>query len=94
MTWTVPNFTQFSDLMTYPNTASSGVFGYMVLIALWLVIFLSLKSYRTEAAALTASIITLTVGVMFVAVGFVNVAAIPFLVVMVLISFGARMFMG
>ncbi len=88
MTYATPNFTQFMDLFIFINNESAGMFGIMLLISLWSIMFFSMKYYRTEQAFATASIITAIVGGGFIFVGIAPATMLLPLMIIFIISLG------
>ena len=86
MPYAEPAFTSFLDLFTYVNTGSGSVYGILALISIWVVLFLSLKYYATEAAMVTASFVTAVVAIMLVIVGIVPEVVLVFVAIIAAIS--------
>ena len=75
------NMSGLGSILTYANTISGGIFGYVMLLAIWLVFFLGLKKPEFEKSALASTFITFVVSVLFASLGIVSIYAPVFLLV-------------
>jgi len=64
MVFPQPNITRPYELITYSNTVTDGMFGVIILLCLFIVIFMSLKTYKTSAAMGAACFITTLLAIM------------------------------
>jgi hypothetical protein len=64
------NITGFATLFHYVNTdLSGGIFALMLMLGIFVVIFISLKSYRTGNAFLVASFFNVIISIFFRVLG-------------------------
>ena len=85
-----PNATTVSDIPTllgYSQTVTDGLFGVMVVISIWVVMFLSLGGFRKDAGAIPASFITFLLVSMATAMGWLDGGMLVFTVAMLIGSF-------
>jgi len=59
------NATKMYQIFQYSNTVTNEWFGAVILIMLFVIIFITLKDYKTNRAFATASFITAVVAVLF-----------------------------
>lgn len=61
-----PNITSFTELICYGNEVTGDMFVNFSLLAFWVVLFVSMKLYRSESAFAVASFVSLLVATPFV----------------------------
>ena len=71
-----PAFTSFMDLFTFANAATGNLFGYGVILSVFAITFLSLKSYETEKAFTAAGTITATLAILMNIAGIIPFDAV------------------
>lgn len=79
------NVTSFHELVVYTNTVSNNSLFAMVTFGIWIVIFVSLKSYTTGKAGAAASFATTVIATIFWLLGLINYAIVVASVVLVII---------
>ena len=72
MTYPTPNITDVTQLATYANTVTNNGFWNGIIVAIWFVLFFSLKSYRTETAVISASFVCTILSLILSFLGLVN----------------------
>lgn len=72
--------------LTYANSITNQWFGIFIVIFIFMVSFIGLKSYRTESALLTASVITFICTVLLIPLGIVTPIALGVTIVMILVG--------
>lgn len=66
------NVTSFNAAISYVNAITGDAFVTLLCIATWIVIFISLKSYRTAKALSAASFVSVIISGMFWILGYVT----------------------
>lgn len=59
MAYPIPNITGLTDLFSYVNSVSNGIWGYGILIAIFFIVFLNLSFAENTKAFSVASWITM-----------------------------------
>lgn len=73
--YNLTNLTGSGDILGLVQSANSltdNLLGVSLLMVIWVVIFVALKNYFTQAAMVTASFITMIVGILFFISGLVG----------------------
>ena len=81
-----PNPSSIIDLFIYANTVTSNAFGYLILIAVYIITFISLKNYPTERAFASASFITAITSVFMAVLGLVPTFVVLFPTILAIVS--------
>jgi predicted cation transporter len=81
------NMSGIPDLFTTSNQLTGGMFGTVILVVLWVMVFMQLKNYSSKAAALAASFITTLVAVMLFLMSMISSQVLVVCVVLTAISF-------
>jgi hypothetical protein len=76
-----------ADLFTTANQLSNYVFGPIILVVLWFIIFIQLKNYSSKPAMLAASFITSIVAIFLFLLGMISQAILILCFVIAAISF-------
>jgi len=76
----------FSQLVIYLNNATGGLFGYGILVALWVIVFMTTKIWQTGYSVFTASFICLVVGTFLSLLHLIDPAVMIFLMIATIIS--------
>jgi ABC-type siderophore export system fused ATPase/permease subunit len=66
------NMTGITDLFTTANQLSNNLFGVVILLVWWFLVFMQLKNYSTKPALLVASFTTTIVAVFLFLFGMVS----------------------
>lgn len=66
------NITSWYGIFDYANTITNEYLGLLILMAFFVVIFISLKIYTTERAFVTASFLTMLIAILFRVMNFVS----------------------
>lgn len=66
------NITSIQKLMQFDNTITGGMFGIVLLIALWFVSFLGLGLYPKERSIMVASFITFLASILLAVIGIID----------------------
>jgi ABC-type transporter Mla maintaining outer membrane lipid asymmetry permease subunit MlaE len=64
MVFADPNITRPYELITYTNTVTGGMYGVVVVLAVFIVSFMALKNYKTSAALGASTFITTLLAIM------------------------------
>lgn len=85
--WNYPeNVTGFATLMDYMNYSTDNYFGLLLLIAIFVVLFVSMKFYETDKALAGASFVTLIIAVLFRSLNIIGDIVLFALVILVIVS--------
>jgi len=82
MTYAYPsNITGISDLALWTNNVTGGWFWSMILMGLFVILFMSFKSYSTERAFATSSFVCMIIGIMMGVMGLISSYVVVLLMV-------------
>jgi hypothetical protein len=81
------SMSSIADLFTTANQLSNNIFGSVILLMLWFVIFIQLKNYSSKPAMLAASFITSIVAILLFVIGMVGQPVLIICIVITAISF-------
>lgn len=70
------NFSSFPGLMQYDNTVTGGIYGYGILLMVWVISFAALSHYVKKYALASSCFVTLTVAYLLWLLHLVNFVAI------------------
>ena len=88
------NVTNFNTLATYVNTVTGNGFFTLIVIGIWVIIFVALKSYETAKAGAAASFTTTVLATLFWAIGLISYRVIVAAVTLTLIFALYNIFQG
>jgi uncharacterized membrane protein YfcA len=66
------NYSQPHQMFTYANAVTDGWFGIVTLLAMFIIIFASLKKYESSQAFAASAFITTLISMMYYAIGIVD----------------------
>jgi len=94
MTYSIPDYSDLAEFMTYNNEITDGWYGPVILFCFWIVIFINLKNYQTPEAFAGASFLSSIISLLLYTAGILNgtVAMIP--VILTAISGAALYYRG
>lgn len=81
-----PNSTNLVGLFQSANDYTGGVFGYLLILVIWVLFFMLLKAYPTGRAFATASFLTTLVSFFLIAAEIAPHGALILTIVMTVIS--------
>lgn len=76
------NQTRFYDLFTFANTATGGIFGYLLILMIWVISYFSMKQYTDNRAFAFSTFITTIMAIMLSVIGIVNSQTVIICVIM------------
>lgn len=80
------NITGLVSYFKYINAISYGLFGYFILFASFLIMFIALKYFRTEEAFVSASFFTIVIAILLNIMGLVGFDAVLWPIVAIIVS--------
>lgn len=84
------NLTGIGDILIYNNSSSGGLFGLMILIAIFIISLLTMKRFKDEIVLVASSAITAISAVLFWIMGLIST---EILTVFTVIFFGSILLM-
>jgi hypothetical protein len=81
------NVSNVSELMTYNNEVTDGLFGYSILFAFWLVSFAIASRFRVDHAVTSASFVTFIAATLLLVMGIVEMGAVLISLGVTLVSY-------
>jgi hypothetical protein len=81
------NMSSVTDIFTTASQLTDGLFGIVVLLILWFLVFMQLKNYQTKPAVLTASFVTALASILMFLGNIVSVQVLIVCVVITAVSF-------
>lgn len=85
--------TSLASLVTGVNTESNMMFSILILIAVWVIIFITTKQYDTKVAFISSSTTITILGVFMIAAGWINNTIFIITLVLLMFSIIAYFFM-
>lgn len=80
------NVTSFVDMLEWSNSTVGGMYGDVILLATWFVMFMVMKKFETKQAFTTASFTTALLGVFMFIFGIVTERALFIAIVLTAFS--------
>jgi hypothetical protein len=81
------NMSGVTDLFVSANQLSGYIFGNVMLIVLWLIIFIQLKNYSSKPAMLVASFLTAVVAIFLFVLGMIGQATLMIAILLTAVAY-------